>query len=343
MKVLMAAAWGNSLVGGGAYIQLINTRLHLKEFGVAAELFDPWKPLSGGEFDLVHIFGANAATYDLAVRLAERKIPFAVSPVFFSLRSPGYIRFGIRAASVAGRFFRGVWTDYGFIARICSLADAVLPNTNAEAQLIIKGMGVAPARVHVIPNGADERFHTADPAMFRERYGIDDFILYVGNIGAGRKNALQFIKAMQEIDHPAVMIGEVQKNAYAERCIGEARRAGHITILDRMPNDSDMLASAYAACGVFALPSYFETPSIAALEAGLAGAKIVITKYGGTREYFGEFARYVDPFSLRSIRTAITRAMKVPPSDELKRHIHENYLWKNTGEKTAGLYRQILS
>jgi len=43
-----------------------------------------------------------------------------------------------------------------------------------------------------------------------------------------------------------------------------------------------MLASAYAACDVFVLPSMFETPGIAALEAGLAGAKIVITKYGGT-------------------------------------------------------------
>ena len=48
------------------------------------------------------------------------------------------------------------------------------------------------------------------------------------------------------------------------------------------------LASAYAAARVFALPSWFETPGLAALEAGLAGCAVAITPYGSTRDYFGD-------------------------------------------------------
>ena len=72
-----------------------------------------------------------------------------------------------------------------------------------------------------------------------------------------------------------------------------------------------LLASAYAACDVFVLPSQFETPGIAALEAGLAGAKIVITPVGGTkRSYFGNNAIYVEPTSTENIAEGILAALK---------------------------------
>ena len=38
-------------------------------------------------------------------------------------------------------------------------------------------------------------------------------------------------------------------------------------------HDDPLLASAYAAARVFALPSWFETPGLAALEAALAGRR----------------------------------------------------------------------
>ena len=46
---------------------------------------------------------------------------------------------------------------------------------------------------------------------------------------------------------------------------------------------------------MFALPSWFETPGLAALEAALAGCSVVITPFGSTREYFGDLVEYARP------------------------------------------------
>ena len=49
--------------------------------------------------------------------------------------------------------------------------------------------------------------------------------------------------------------------------------------LGRLDHHDPLLASAYAAARVFALPSWFETPGLAALEAALAGCSVAITPY----------------------------------------------------------------
>lgn len=338
----MAAPYGSALVGGGAYIQLKNTARQLGDFGVEAENFSPWNTSHDYEYDLVHIFSAGSDTYSLALWLSQRNIPFVVSPVFFTLRKPRTIGMALAMESLIGKLVKGIWTDYGYIAGMCAMANAALPNTRDEAHLIQRGMNIDERKIHVIPNGVDERFFNADPSQFTEKYGLKDFILYTGSIGSVRKNTLNLIRALRHLDHPAVFIGRTLNNDYAKRCLKEAEKVKNLLIVDEMANDSDMLASAYAACNVFAMPSYFETPSIAALEAGLAGSKIVITKYGGTREYFREYAHYVDPRSVRSIRTGIERALNSVSDDTLRHHLYNNYLWKRVAEMTAYVYRQVL-
>jgi glycosyltransferase involved in cell wall biosynthesis len=103
-----------------------------------------------------------------------------------------------------------------------------------------------------------------------------------------------------------------------------------------------LLASAYAACDVFVLPSQFETPGIAALEAGLAGAKIVITPVGGTKEYFRDDAIYVEPSSTESIVQGIQAALKKEKDSSLRTRIQKEFLWDKVGEKTKQVYQSIL-
>ena len=107
-------------------------------------------------------------------------------------------------------------------------------------------------------------------------------MLNVGHIGPGRKNVFRLIQALEKINAPSVIIGRIEENEYGKMCLDAAKNNPRLLILDAIPNDSELLASAYAACSVFALPSLFETPGIAALEAALAGASVVITKFGGT-------------------------------------------------------------
>ena len=65
--------------------------------------------------------------------------------------------------------------------------------------------------------------------------------------------------------------------------------------LPRVDHDDPLLESAYAAARVLALPSWFETPGLVALEAALAGTAVVITPHGCTREYFGDRVGYARP------------------------------------------------
>jgi glycosyltransferase involved in cell wall biosynthesis len=217
----------------------------------------------------------------------------------------------------------------------------VLPNTAAEGKLLSEGLGVTSGKIIVVPNGVDERFYTADPTPFVEKYGVRDFILNVGHTGHARKNVLALIRALAGIDHPAVIIGRFISGEYGDACRREAAKHRHILLIDGLDHSSEMLSSAYAACDTFVLPSLFETPGIAALEAALAGAKVVITPYGGTREYFGDLAGYVEPSSVASIRDGIRGALERKKGTELREHIRKNFLWQSVARKTAEAYREV--
>jgi glycosyltransferase involved in cell wall biosynthesis len=135
----------------------------------------------------------------------------------------------------------------------------------------------------------------------------------------------------------------VDKTPTGQACLERAKRNSNLLIVDALSHDSMLLASAYSACSVFALPSQFETPGIAALEAALAGAKIVITPFGGTKEYFENDAVYVDPYSADAIATGIRTALHKQPTPELANRIKQEFIWKRVGEKTKQLYERVLS
>lgn len=341
MNVHVAGYQAVSILHGGPNTQMRNTIAHMAEHNVRVTLFDSWRPFKPGDCDLFHIFAANIGTYHLAREIHALGVPLVISPIIYSLHSSHFIRNALRVTRLAQKFAKGVWTDYALSADVCAWAQRVLPNTKAEMELVTRGLGVPQEKIRVIPNGVDERFLNADPELFKRTYGLEKFILNVGHTGHERKNVLSLIKALGTIDHPAVIIGRIIKSDYGDACVREAAKYKHVLLIDGLDNHSGMLASAYAACDVFVLPSLFETPGIAALEAGLAGAKVVITKYGGTEEYFEQMAEYVEPRSVESIRRGILRALQAEKTDLLKEHIAHEFLWPRVAEKTVTVYKEI--
>ena len=341
MRVTLAGYQAVSILHGGPSTQIRNTAKHLPKFGVDVRFFDPWTRLRKEDTDLFHLFAANIGTYHLAREIHALGIPLIVSPIVFSLHTPAFVRTALRWGRLIQRTGKGLWFDYAITADICQWASRVLPNTAAEGKLLSEGLGVTSGKIIVVPNGVDERFYTADPTPFVEKYGVRDFILNVGHTGHARKNVLALIRALAGIDHPAVIIGRFISGEYGDACRREAAKHRHILLIDGLDHSSEMLASAYAACDTFVLPSLFETPGIAALEAALAGAKVVITPYGGTREYFGDLAGYVEPSSVASIRDGIRGALERKKGTELREHIRKNFLWQSVARKTAEAYREV--
>jgi glycosyltransferase involved in cell wall biosynthesis len=341
MKVLILAYQATKVLGGGLLSQVESTTGALRDQGVDVEFFKQWEDADLKKYDLCHIFGANIGTYHAAAMLHRHGIATVVSPIFFTQRSSRIIRMTVRMNRLLQCLARGIWTDYGLASDICRWASCVLPNTTDEAKLVTDGLGIPGEKVEVVPNGVEERFYDADPTLFREKHGLEDFILSVGFIGMERKNSLRLLKAMRDIGRPCVLIGSIWEGSYADECLKASREVRNLTILDPLPPSSELLASAYAACDVFVLPSLYETPGIAALEAGLAGARIVITPYGGTKDYFGDLVEYVDPKSESSIRDGIMKALKKEKGDELRQRIHSEYTWEHVARKTLAVYRDI--
>jgi glycosyltransferase involved in cell wall biosynthesis len=344
MRVCFAAYEGITLAKGGPYIKIMETKKYLELQGVQVDLFNMWEMSDKlNEYDIINIVGSNFAVYAFARNLYERNINFLVEPVFFSNKNPKFISKVLSADKILKNYFRGIWTDYGFINDICNWADLILPNTSAEANLIQKSFTIQDKKIKIVPNGVSSRFLEAEPDLFYKKYGVKDFILYVGQLGFKRKNGLSLVKAVNQINAPAVIIGKILDNREGEEIRKESSKNKNLILIDYLPNDSPLLASAYAACDTFALPSEFETPGIAALEAALAGAKIVITPNGGTQDYFLNYAEYIKPESITSIKEKIELSLKKPKSVELRNHIKENYLWEHVSLQTLAAFKNYMN
>jgi glycosyltransferase involved in cell wall biosynthesis len=342
MHVLFATSQATALTRGGVRTQVIQTKEALENLGVHVTLFEPWRNFQAHEFDLVHIFSANMATYHFARAVKAQGLPLVISPVFYTRRTANVVQNVIKVDKFISRKVRGFWTDYGLIAEMCSWAEAIVPNTSEEGKLFVDAFGIPEKKMSVVPNGVEERFAHATAGLFEREYGIKNFILSVGYIGPERKNIARLIEALERIDHPAAIIGRIEDTPSGRACLERASRNPRLLIIDAIPHDSMLLASAYAACDVFVLPSQFETPGIAALEAGLAGAKIVITPVGGTKEYFGDDATYVEPTSTESIVQGIQASLKKEKDHGLRTRIQKEFLWEKVGERTRQVYNTIL-
>jgi glycosyltransferase involved in cell wall biosynthesis len=344
MKIKIASYQSVMMIRGGPHVKITETKRHLEELSVQVELFNMWEPAEKMiNCDLVYLFGANIGDYHFARSLMERNVRFVVNPIFYTRHSARTIKAICSIDKFSKKLMRGFWWEYCFTRDICQWAEHVLPNTRAEGDLIAKGMAIQPQKIEVIPNGVSKKFLSGNPKLFQQKYGVKDFILNVGHIGPDRKNVLALVKALEGIDRPAVIIGRITPGGEAEAVLAEAQKNNKLVIIDGIDHDDPLLASAYAACDTFVLPSKFETPGRAALEAALAGAKIVITPHGGTKEYFGNLAEYVDPYSVNSIRAGIERALNRPMTPNLREHVKDNFLWDRIAQKTVAVFEYLLS
>jgi glycosyltransferase involved in cell wall biosynthesis len=337
MKVLFGSFSAITVLGGGVEVQMRSLARELARLGHEVEFFDSWKRYNLKEYTFFHLFGSHVGTYHLGRSIHGLGMRLMVTPVFYSRHNPARVATAVGiAAKVRQR--GGFWTEHMFCKELCEMAELVLPDTKDEMEMLARGFGVAREKMHELPNGVEERFAKASPDLFVKEYGLRDFVLHVGHIGPARKNVFPMLKAVKELGVQTVLIGPVSETGYARQCMKLVAETPTIKVIPGLAPDSPLLESAYAACDTFVLPSLYETPGLSALEAGLAGAKVCITRYGGTQEYFRDLATYLEPASEDSIRNAVKEALARKKDPRLREHIRENYLWSRAGEILAAIY-----
>lgn len=342
MNVCFIIPQNVATVNGGVRTQALFTIEELKKQGINATLLNPWEPIQPKNIDIIHVFRAGPDTLGVTEAFRGLGKKLVISPIFFSTRSPFTIGASLLVEKLTKPFASGIRSDFSIKASMCELADAILPNTEAESELLVKGLKIDPNKITVVPNGVEQRFAEPSNEEFLNVYGIKNFVLFAGQAGAPRKGLIYLLEAGKNLDAPLVIIGDLYEDEYGDRCKHIIQEHAHMYHIPTLHHSSPILRSAYAACRVFVLPSLFETPGIAAMEAALGDSNIVITEVGGTKEYFGEHAEYVKPKDVKSLEAAIRTALKKDKPTELKKRILDNYTWEIVATKTREVYERIL-
>jgi glycosyltransferase involved in cell wall biosynthesis len=322
---------------------MLATGRALRDLGLDARCWRPWEERLAGA-RLLHLFGSLPEHLAVVEAARRQGVPVVLSTIaWFSLA--GYWAeprpLARRLAACAGLAVRRFWPRVrSWRQKLYRSVDLLLPNSQAEAEQLVRCFGVPVQRIHVVPNGAEPRFRTANPEPFARQVGGPGFVLCAGRIEP-RKNQRTLLRALHGSGLRVVVVGGVVPGH--EAYLAECRRVAdeRVRFVGPLEHDDPQLASAYAACGCLTLCSWYETPGLAALEAGMSGAPLVLPDGGSAREYFGPYAEYVRPTDLRGIRRAVTSALRQGRSDKLADHIAENFSWAAAARATLEAYGRV--
>lgn len=347
MQVLYNTSPVSFQIMGGKEIQMRKTKEYLDHYPNISVDFFKLSETDLKAYDIFHNFSLHRECIDLITYAKKCGLKLVISPVYWNSKLVYYDTEG-KLKTHLFYTLKKMTTKMGSLYKILNSekyiiekADLILPNTKMESDLIQRDFNIDEKLIKVIPNGVDERFLYGNPDLFREKFDIkDDFVLYVGRIDE-RKNSLRLIKTMEKLeDIKLVIIGSYLDKSYYDKCKNISGE--NVMFINKLEHDSPLLVSAYAASKVFVLPSWYETPGLSALEAGLSGSNIVITKYGGTHEYFQDFVSYIEPSSVDDMKNKIHNSFYSKTSQKLKTHIKSNYLWENVANKTYLEYEKLL-
>ena len=378
MRILLVNHGSAGEWGGGDGVQIRETGKRLQKRGHDVVSVNADQPDCRG-FDLVHLFNCRVegSFHQQMASCKAADVPVVVSPIWISLAralwgsrgSTGVLSQAIRQGdAVAEPLLEKMrkrelvvqmqngpvnaegngdscWPlNRGRLSQLLREADGLLPNSWLELQALGSDLHFDRECFEIAHYGVDPSlFLDADPEPFYEHTGIrEPFVMQAGRVEPG-KNQAMLCWALRHTDVRIVLIGGSKHwPSYAELC--RSISGSRLTIIDHMPQN--LLASAYAAAAVHALPSWMETCGLVSLEAALSGTPLVGSTFGHELEYLEGDAWYADPADENSLRKAVLEAMqagrKHPRPIAMKRKVLERFNWEQTVDATECLYRRVL-
>ncbi|BDG07164.1 glycosyltransferase family 4 protein [Anaeromyxobacter paludicola] len=219
-------------------------------------------------------------------------------------------------------------------------ASAVFTVSEASRVDLVRAAGLPAERVHVTPNGVDERFFEARaPEGPRAPY-----LLSVATLEP-RKNLPALLDAFRLLrrqgrDLELVLVG---RQGWAQSLpLGDL--APHVRLTGTLPDAE--LPALYAGAACLVLPSLYEGFGLPLVEAMAAGTPAVASAIPALREVGGDAALYADPRDPASFAGAIARVLDDRDAARaraaLGRERARGFTWRACAEKTLAVYRSIL-
>lgn len=346
---------------GGDTTQILRTRAAVESQGVEVDLVTAL-PRDLRRYDVAHLFHLDRLWENLpaSATLRAAGVPTVLSTIWWP--ADEFDRYGRRG--MQGRLARWLGTPRYQSARLVQrwlldrlggggrrwdgrllsfrragralldACDVLLPNSVAEREAIEAWFGGARAWV-IVPNAVDLDVFSEVPAD-TERAGV----LCVGRIEP-RKNQLALVRALRGMDVPVTLLGPVGR--FSSGYGRAVRSAADENVRIAPPCRGAALRAAYARHAVHACVSWYETPGLASLEAGVCGCRLVVTPGGSTREYFGRDAWYCEAGDAASIRTAVAGALAGRVDGGVVARWRGAFTWSAAASQTIMSYQLSIS
>ncbi|MBK9121421.1 MAG: glycosyltransferase family 4 protein [Phycisphaerales bacterium] len=342
---------------GGDTTQILKTAAAVRTRGVEVEFADTC-PQDLGGFDVAHLFHLDRLweNTEHSARLAAAGLPAVLSTIYWPCDEfDRQARVGVQgwlARRVGSSRYQDLrlfqryllhcceqrrmptWTPgrFSFRQRAVALLQSMavlLPNSRTEADVIADRFGTVRPVVPV-PNAAD-----ADLFGLPRNPGVRSGVVCIGRIEP-RKNQLALLHALADTQIPLTFVG--QPGRYSQGYYDACRRVApaHVRFVPAQP--AEALRGFYERATVHACVSWYETPGLASLEAGLCGCALVVTPGGSTREYFAGQAHYAEPGDVQSIAAAVRAALATGPEPRLASRIAEEFTWEAAATRTIEGY-----
>ncbi len=194
-----------------------------------------------------------------------------------------------------------------------------------------------------LPNGVDlKACDHADRDRFIEKYGITDFVLFVGSLSK-IKNPLAFIEAAGRCpDIEFVMIGTDLSNDAVKRYF-DLDIPVNLKLLGPLPHDQTM--DAMAACKVFVMTSYSEGQPTVLLEAMSMRKFCVVPALHWCNDVVtnDSFGLKYSQDNIADLREKIEKAFDATPSDAVRQFIESRFSWPVVVKQLDNIYSNLLT
>ncbi len=233
----------------------------------------------------------------------------------------------------------------------------IITATRKEKEELVWRFGASPDRITVIPCGVNlELFQPVDKEVARRQLGLggERLVLFVGRIEP-LKGIDQLLRAVAYLENglrPKLMIIGGDEHSQDEmerlrRLSTELRIGDSVTFPGLI--EQKRLPLFYSAADVCAVPSYYETFGLVALEAMACGTPVVATSVGGFKDIIrqGETGYVLPDNNPRDLADKIGRLLSVSGVDRQTalsiRTSVSQFSWSNIATAVARQCREVLA
>jgi D-inositol-3-phosphate glycosyltransferase len=232
----------------------------------------------------------------------------------------------------------------------------IIASTAKEKQDIIKYYGASPDKIAIIPCGVNlDLFKPVDKEIARKELGLDHqkVVLFVGRIEPlkGLEQLLLALNYIESDKPPLLMIvggdeysqGQVQA---LQSIAKEQHIEDRVTFVGSV--DQRRLPLFYSAADICAIPSYYESFGMVALESLACGTPIVATNVGNMRHILrrGEMGRLVKDNSPYNLASKISELLY--QQEDKKQHVKTRrdrmteFSWTTIADRILQEYDRLL-